>query len=148
MKVVRAFLFFIFNLLAAFACAVAFVAALHFTLPKSDLAHGVPFLRFLQDPFVLFGILGIGGLSGFVSFFILTLRLKGRPRYRCTLFILGIVLLQLIVFTPFLQYLAWLLSYVTYLVALTICHRSSKRYFVLTKISQQNYTANGGPAGA
>src|SRR4029453_10071405 len=53
---------------AALLCAFVFAAMLHFYLPPSDGAYGLPVAKWLSDPFVFFGALYGGAVCGVLSF--------------------------------------------------------------------------------
>jgi hypothetical protein len=86
---------------AVFVCACFFLCMLWFTLPPDDAAyHGPPFAA-LIDPFFLSGAIVLAVLIGAIAFPIVYFTVR-RLRLRTTAgFIVGIVLAEIVIVTPF-----------------------------------------------
>jgi hypothetical protein len=86
---------------AALICAFVFVVMLQFSLPPSDGAYGLPIAKWLSDPFVFFGALYGGAVCGVLSFPFAYFGTLHRRLLTSALFVLGVVITEIVLVTPF-----------------------------------------------
>src|SRR5437773_901302 len=85
---------------ASFGCAFVFVAMLQFSLPPTDAAYGKGSGIF-SDPFVLGGLIIWATIAAVIAFPIAWYCLKRRKVLVCSTFVVGIVLAEIMLVTPF-----------------------------------------------
>lgn len=130
MKFKKTVKIFIASMTGALFCALLYTVMLKLTLPPSDNAYDLPLILVLLDPFVI----TIGGLiaiiSGLIIFPLNCILLWNRNLYHAGLFVLIIVSIEIIIVSLIWRApVAWLLSYVTYLVAIFIVRFSELSIF-------------------
>lgn len=123
------FLVFGLSIAAAYFCAAVFVTVLYYSLPPSDAAHGQGLLATFGDPFVRLGAAIIAPICGGVGFCVALFCLRRRDLFRCGLFVVSLAALALVVFTPFVSFLAVPLALLVAIFALLFCHTSQSDFF-------------------
>jgi hypothetical protein len=78
-------------MVAAFVCAFVFAAMLHFSVPPSDGAYGLPIAKLLSDPFVFLSALYVGAACGVLSFPFAYFGTRHRRLVTSALFVFGVV---------------------------------------------------------
>src|SRR5262245_36930427 len=92
---------------AALGCGFVFVVILELSLPPNDAAYGRG-LRIFLDPFVLFGWIDYSIISAFIAFPIAWYCLGGRKLLPCAVFATSIVLVEIVIVTPFKGWLGFI----------------------------------------
>lgn len=123
------FLVLVLSLVAAYFCAIVFVTVLYYSLPASDAAHGQGLLATFRDPFVRLGAATIATMCGVIGFCMALFCLRGRALFRCGLFVVGLSTLALVMFTPFVAFLAVPLALFVAIFALLFCRTSQSDFF-------------------
>jgi hypothetical protein len=86
---------------AAFVCACVFLCMLWFSLPPDDAAYHAAPLAALTDPFFLSGAILVAVLVGLISFPFVYFTVSGLRLLTTVGFIVGVVLAEIVVITPF-----------------------------------------------
>src|ERR1039458_9764306 len=84
----------------AFVCAFLFIVALHWSLPSTDAAYGVPLFTAVWDPIVLGAAVLFGVLSGLITTPLAYYCLRGRRILPCTALVFVAVAAEIIAVTP------------------------------------------------
>src|SRR5258708_23100736 len=113
---------------AAFGCAFVFAAMLQFSLPPTDAAYGKGSGIF-SDPFVLGGLIIWASIAALISFPIAWYCLKRRKLLKCSVFVVGIVLAEIMIVTPFWGWRGFLGSFPALIAALLFCKFTKSRRF-------------------
>ena len=119
---------------AALVCAFVFVAMLHFSLARSDGAYGLPIAKWLSDPFVFFGALYGGAVCGVLSFPFTYFGTLHRRLLRSALFVFGVVIMEIVLVTPFAGWSGLVGSIPALGLGLMVCQHSGWRGFAETEI--------------
>ncbi len=114
---------------AAFACAAAYIMVIHFSLPSSDEANGMPLWEVFSDPFVLSVAIPWAFFLGFVSFPFAYLALRNLRLVTSASFVFLVMLAEIAIVTPFSPSSALLGSVPTLALALLVCRFSGWRIF-------------------
>ena len=113
---------------AAFGCAFVFVAMLELSLPPTDAAYGKGLAIFV-DPFVICGMIFYATIAALIAFPIARFCLKGRRLLTCSLFVVGIVLAEVVVVTPFWGWGGFVGSFPALIGALLFCKLTKSKVF-------------------
>jgi len=114
---------------AAFVCACVFLCMVWFSLEPSDAAyHAVPWAA-LMDPFFLSGAILVAVVIGLISFPFVYFTVRRLRLPTTAAFILGIVLGEIVVMTPFDRRLGFIGSLPALALALCIVRFSGWRLF-------------------
>src|SRR5262249_15670123 len=108
-------------------CAVAFILTLQVTLPPSDLAYGGSIDSVFQAA-TLWGLIG-GSIFGLISFPFAYFAVRNLRLGSTALFCYGIVMAEILIVTPFANWLGAFCSFPALGVALIICRFSGWRIF-------------------
>lgn len=119
---------------AALICAFAFVVMLHFSLPPSDGAYGIPIAQFLSDPFVFFGAVYGGAFCGVLSFPLAYFATRHRRLLTSVLFVFGGVITEILLVTPFAGWGGLVGSVPALGFGLLVCKYSSWKWFAQTEV--------------
>jgi hypothetical protein len=119
---------------AALVCALVFVVMLHFSLPPSDGAYGIPVTQLFTDPFVFFGALYVGTFLGILSFPFAYFAIRNRRLLTSALFVFGVVLTEILLVTPFAGWVGFVGSVPALGAGLLVCRFSGSRWFAQTEI--------------
>jgi hypothetical protein len=115
---------------AALVCAFVFVVMLHFSLPPSDGAYGIPITQLFADPFVFVGAMYGGTFLGVLSSPFAFFAVRNRRLLRSTLFIFGVVIVEIMLITPFAGWGGLVGSVPALIVGLLVCRFSGWNWFV------------------
>jgi hypothetical protein len=114
-------------MVGAYASALAYVAVLQWTLPRSDVAYGRAFSETLRDPFVRDTAAWFANVSGLVVFVIAFFVLRRRNLLASFAITLGCVLTEIVIFTPLDRRVGLVGAPVVLACALVLCRRSSAK---------------------
>ncbi len=110
----------LFSLASAWLCALAFVAALNVSLPPTDSGYHQTLTQSLQDPAIWFSVTVNAWLFGIVAIPMVWFASIGKPLFRTLATILGAVLTEILLVTPFFQYWGYFLAPVALLLACAV----------------------------
>jgi hypothetical protein len=114
---------------AAFMCACVFLFMVWFSLPPSDAAYHSPPFVFLMDPFFVSGMIVAAVFVGLISFPFVYFAVRRLRLLTAAAFILGIVLAEIVVMTPFDRRVGFVGSLPALALALCIVRLSRWRLF-------------------
>jgi hypothetical protein len=117
---------------AALVCACVFVVMLHFSLPPSDEAYGIPILQLFSDPFVFIGAVGGGVVFGVFTFPFAYLAVRDRRLLTSFLFVFGVVLTEILLVTPFAGWRGLVGCVPALIMGFVVCRFSGWRWFTQT----------------
>jgi hypothetical protein len=118
---------FALSMLGSYACALAFVAVLQWSLPPTDLAYGQGLSETLRDPFVRDIALSLANASGLLVSVVAFFALRGRSLLPCFAIVLAFVLAEIAVVTHFLGGAGLPGAFLALAGALIWCRRSKAR---------------------
>jgi len=117
---------------ASEVCAFVFVVMLHFSLPPSDSAYGIPPLELFKDPFVSTSAIYGAALSGLFSFPFAYFAVRNRRLLTSALFVFAAVVAEILLVTPFANWWGFLGSFPALAVALLLVGFSQWQLFAPT----------------
>src|SRR5260221_9232001 len=118
---------FILSMAGAYACAIAYVAVLYWSLPPKDDAYGQGLSETLRDPFVWNIAVWFATVAGIAVFIPAFFVVRGRRLMVCFAVALTSVLLEIAVLTPILGGIAFFGAFFALAAALVWCRRSKAR---------------------
>jgi hypothetical protein len=120
---------FILSIAGAYACALAYVAVLYWSLPPKDKAYGQGLSQTLRDPFVWNTAAWFATAAGLAVFVPAFLAVRGRNLTVCFAVALACVIAEIAVVTPFGGPIGMLGAFPALAGALVLCRRSKARIF-------------------
>jgi hypothetical protein len=123
----RLFQIAVLSFVGALVCAFLFMAALHWTVPRTDATYGVPLGQALWDPFVLSGIALVSAFSCLITVPTAYYLLRGRRILPCAKITILAVAAEIILVTPFSRAPGFFGAFIV-LIALLVYCKCSKRY--------------------
>lgn len=117
--------FVVAGFVGSFVTAIAFIAVIQFTLPRTDLAYGQGILATLQDPFVRVIATPIAVVSGALATPLLYFCLRRRRLAVALPIVFGSVLIAVALTTPVSQVLGLFGAFLALVISCMVCSRVS-----------------------
>jgi|ERR1039458_7579464 hypothetical protein len=114
----------------AFVCAFLFIVALHWSLPSTDAAYGVPLFTAVWDPLVLGAAVLFGVLSGLITTPLAYYCLRGRRILPCTALVFVAVAAEIIAVTPVARAPGFFGAFAVLVASLLYCRHSKRPMFL------------------
>jgi hypothetical protein len=114
---------------AAFVCAFVFVAMLHFSLPPSDAAYGMPISDWFSDPFVFGSAICWAIVFGILTFPFAYFAVRKRRLLTSALFAFGLAVTEILLVTPFAGWRGLAGCVPALIVGLVVCRFSGWKWF-------------------